>query len=44
MILFRSGRDGNDEIYRMNLDGTNQLNLTNNSDIDFDPVFRPDVE
>src|SRR3990170_8751258 len=29
-ICFTSNRDGNDEIYVMNADGTNQTRLTNN--------------
>jgi large repetitive protein len=41
-IVFRSSRDGNNEIYVMNADGTNQTRLTNNSASDDVPVFSPD--
>jgi len=41
-IAFRSQRDGNDEIYIMNSDGTCQLNLTNNPADDWSPAFSPD--
>lgn len=34
-ILFMSKRDGNFEIYRMNDDGSNPVNLTNNQKTDF---------
>ncbi|MBZ0097889.1 MAG: hypothetical protein K8F30_02335, partial [Taibaiella sp.] len=43
-ILFVSNRDGNNEIYVVNADGTQQRNLTNNSANDFDPVWSPDGE
>ncbi len=33
-IAFLSGRDGNSEIYIMSSDGSNQVNLSNNSDDD----------
>jgi hypothetical protein len=33
-IAFTSRRDGNEEIYVMNADGTEQTNLTNNSAAD----------
>jgi Tol biopolymer transport system component len=33
-IVFESRRDGNGEIYRMDADGTNLVNLTNSPDID----------
>ena len=36
-IIFYSGRDGNNEIYSMNCDGTVQTNLTNNSHSDTCP-------
>jgi dipeptidyl aminopeptidase/acylaminoacyl peptidase len=36
-IAFVSDRDGNDEIYVMNADGTNQVNITNNPANDQDP-------
>ncbi len=42
-IVFESNRDGDDEIFVMNADGTGQKNLTNNSGFsDIDPVFSPD--
>lgn len=42
-IVFESNRDGDDEIFVMNADGTNQRNLTKNTSfIDIDPVFSPD--
>ena len=41
-IAFVSDRDGNLEIYLMNTDGTNQIDLTNNPANDWDPVLSPD--
>jgi TolB protein len=41
-IAFTSDRDGNQEIYVMNNDGTSQVRLTNNTDIDSLPAFSPD--
>ncbi len=41
-IVFESERDGNLEIYRMDADGSNQVNLTNNPAEDYDPVWSPD--
>lgn len=41
-IVFDSDRDGNHEIYSMNPDGSNQVNLTNNPADDADPVWSPD--
>ena len=43
-IAFTSNRDGNDEIYVMNADGSNQMQLTNNptGDGDVEPAFSPD--
>lgn len=38
-ISFMSNRDGNDEIYLMNIDGSSQVNLTNNSADDWLPSF-----
>ena len=38
-IAFSSNRDGNYEIYKMNPDGTNQVNLSNNAAFDFEPSF-----
>jgi TolB protein len=40
-IAFQSGRDGNDEIYVMNADGTGQVNLTNNAASDTWPAWSP---
>ena len=41
-IAFGTTRDGNLEIYTMNPDGSNQVNLTNNEAWDYDPNFSPD--
>ena len=43
-IAFASNRDGNDEIYTMNANGSNQIQLTNNptGDGDVEPAFSPD--
>jgi len=41
-IAFRSQRDGDDEIYIMNSDGTCQVNLTNDPADDWSPAFSPD--
>ena len=41
-IVFRSGRDGNHEIYLMNADGTNVRRLTDNPATDTMPSFSPD--
>jgi Tol biopolymer transport system component len=41
-IAFVSNRDGNDEIYVMNADGTNHINLTNNPASDDFPSWSPD--
>ncbi|MBT4482129.1 MAG: hypothetical protein HOC71_00455 [Candidatus Latescibacteria bacterium] len=41
-IAFVSGRDGNDEIYVMTSDGSNQIRLTNNSANDLGPSWSPD--
>lgn len=41
-IAFTSDRDGNNEIYVMNADGSNQTRLTNNPAPDSAPVFSPD--
>ena len=41
-IAFTSNRDGNEEIYLMNDDGTNQVNLTNNPAPDWYPNWSPD--
>ncbi|MBN1186883.1 MAG: PD40 domain-containing protein [Bacteroidales bacterium] len=41
-ILFTSTSDGNEEIYRMNADGSELLRLTNNSVYDREPAWSPD--
>ena len=41
-IAFESKRDGNDEIYSMNPDGSSQSRLTNNSETDVNPIVSPD--
>ncbi len=41
-IAFTSDRDGNQEIYLMNNDGTNQVRLTSNAGADSFPTFSPD--
>ena len=40
-IAFASDRDGNNEIYVMNSDGSGQTKLTNNSAADAFPSFGP---
>ena len=41
-IVFTSERDGNQEIYVMDADGSNQQRLTNNLNNDFSSSFSPD--
>ncbi|WP_273565840.1 TolB family protein [Maribacter halichondriae] len=41
-ILFVSDKDGDDEIYSMDIDGNNVIQLTNNEDKDFLPGVSPD--
>ncbi len=41
-IAFVSHRDGNSEIYVMDINGGNQRNLTNHTDADFMPSWSPD--
>lgn len=41
-IVFRSGRDGNHELYLMNADGTNLRRLTRHEATDTMPAFSPD--
>lgn len=41
-IVFVSERDGNQEIYVMNIDGSNQINLSRNSANDWHPRWSPD--
>lgn len=41
-IAFISDRDGNEEIYLMNVDGSNQIRLTNDPGVDASPIFSPD--
>jgi hypothetical protein len=40
-IAFTTDRDGNREIYVMNVDGSTQTNLTNNPAFDFEPDWQP---
>ena len=40
-IAFTSYRDGNYEIYTMNIDGSEQVNLTNNPESNEFPSFSP---
>ena len=42
-ILFTSARDGNYEIYIMNPDGSEQVNLTQHRAADLDAVWAPPV-
>ena len=41
-IAFVSNKDGNEEIYSMNIDGSNQIRLTNNDLKDSNPAWSPD--
>ena len=41
-IAFVSGRKGNYDIYVMNADGTDVINITRHEDHDFDPDWSPD--
>ena len=41
-IVFQSDRDGNWEIYSMDSDGNNLVNLSNDPGEDFEPAFSPD--
>ena len=43
-IAFTSNRDGNWEIYIMNSDGSQPINLTKHPATDFDPVWSPTGE
>ena len=43
-ILFTSSRDGNDEVYMMNPDGSEQINLTQHRANDLSPVWSPTGE
>ena len=40
-IAFQSNRDGNEEIYLMNADGSKQTRLTNNPALDAGPSWGP---
>ena len=42
LIAFVSDRDGNQEIYVMNADGSGLTSLTNNAADDYDPAWSPD--
>src|SRR5437660_277310 len=41
-IAFNTNRDGNEEIYVMNPDGTGQTRLTNDAASDVGPAWSPD--
>ena len=41
-ILFITNRDGNNEIYRMNVDGSNQQRLTNTAESEAQAIWSPD--
>ena len=41
-IVFQTNRDGNSEIYTMNADGTNRVNLTRNAADDVEPHWSSD--
>ena len=41
-VAFNSNRDGNFEIYAMNVDGAGQTNLTNNGGLEFGPSWSSD--
>lgn len=41
-VVFETDRDGNNEIYSMNPDGSGQARLTNDSAYDSSPVWSPD--
>lgn len=41
-MTFWTNRDGNFEVYKMNANGTGQINLTNNPNWDSFPVWSPD--
>jgi len=41
-IAFVSGEEGNEDIYIINVDGTERVNLTNHPAVDFDPAWSPD--
>ena len=40
-IVFQTNRDGNEEIYSMNPDGANRVNLTRHPSADIDPRWSP---
>lgn len=42
LIAFETERDGNNEIYVMNPDGTGQVNITSTAEWEYDPAFSPD--
>lgn len=41
-ILFTSKRNGNDDIYKMNVDGSEIIRLTNNPSKESNPIISPD--
>lgn len=40
-VAFMSERDGNQEFYTMNADGSDQKRVTNNPAADFEPAWSP---
>ncbi len=42
LIAFTSEKDGNEDIFTMHADGSNQTNITNNPARDIDPAWSPD--
>ncbi len=41
-IVFRSSRDGSQNIWKMNLDGSDPVNLTNTEGVEDEPAWSPD--
>ncbi|HEX8707049.1 MAG TPA: FG-GAP-like repeat-containing protein [Pyrinomonadaceae bacterium] len=42
LLAFISGNDGNNEVYAMNADGSNPVNLSNNPATEYNPAWSPD--
>ena len=42
-LVFRSQRDGNEEIYVMNADGSGEIRLTDNEAADGNPRWSPSI-
>ncbi len=40
-VVFETDRDGNWEIYKVNVDGSGMVNLTNHPSVDFAPAYSP---